>query len=64
MRYDTDITILYTNREFIHRCKHGILQYTVFHLLTTFIAFVCGQLGVYEEGKLSPKNVSKELQKQ
>lgn len=43
-------------REFIHRCKHGILQYTVFHLLTTFIAFVCGQLGIYEEGKLSPKN--------
>lgn len=43
-------------REFIHRCKHGILQYTVFHLMTTFIAFVCGQAGVYEEGKLSPKN--------
>lgn len=43
-------------REFIHRCKHGILQYTVFHLMTTGIAFVCGQAGVYEEGKLSPKN--------
>ena len=26
--------------------------------MTTFIAFVCGQAGVYEEGKLSPKNVS------
>ncbi|KAK8720934.1 hypothetical protein OTU49_013021 [Cherax quadricarinatus] len=43
-------------REFIHRCKHGILQYTVFHLMTTLIAFICGQAGVYEEGKLSPKN--------
>lgn len=26
--------------------------------MTTFIAFVCGQAGVYDEGKLSPKNVS------
>ncbi|XP_076049143.1 transmembrane protein 184C isoform X2 [Oratosquilla oratoria] len=42
-------------REFIHRCKHGILQYTVFHLITTFIAFVCGLANVYGEGDFSPK---------
>ncbi|MCL4122613.1 UNVERIFIED_CONTAM: hypothetical protein GTU68_056096, partial [Idotea baltica] len=41
-------------REFIHRCKHGILQYTVFHLMTTGIAFVCGLAGIYGEGNFSP----------
>lgn len=25
-------------REFVHKCKHGILQYTVVRPLTTFIA--------------------------
>ncbi|CAL4073268.1 unnamed protein product [Meganyctiphanes norvegica] len=43
-------------REFIHRCRHGILQYTVFHLLTTLIAFVCGLAGVYTEGDFRPTN--------
>uniref|UniRef100_A0A2P2I693 Transmembrane protein 184C-like n=1 Tax=Hirondellea gigas TaxID=1518452 RepID=A0A2P2I693_9CRUS len=43
-------------REFIHRCKHGILQYTVFHLMTTGVSFVCGLLNVYEEGNFSPTN--------
>ncbi|KAF2354088.1 Organic solute transporter subunit alpha/Transmembrane protein 184 [Trinorchestia longiramus] len=43
-------------REFIHRCKHGILQYTVFHLITTGLAFVCGLANIYEEGNFSPTN--------
>ncbi|KAL7646084.1 UNVERIFIED_CONTAM: hypothetical protein RMT77_002985 [Armadillidium vulgare] len=43
-------------REFIHRCKHGILQYTIFHLMTSGIAFVCGLLEVYDEGNFSLSN--------
>ncbi|CAG7731744.1 unnamed protein product [Allacma fusca] len=38
-------------REFVHKCKHGILQYTVFRPATTFIAFVCHFSGVYGEGE-------------
>lgn len=37
-------------REFVHMCKHGILQYTVVRPLTTFISFICKLSGVYGEG--------------
>uniref|UniRef100_A0A1B0C1D5 Transmembrane protein 184C n=1 Tax=Glossina palpalis gambiensis TaxID=67801 RepID=A0A1B0C1D5_9MUSC len=37
-------------REFIHNCKHGILQYTVVRPITTFISVVCEICGVYGEG--------------
>ncbi|XP_055376553.1 transmembrane protein 184C isoform X2 [Condylostylus longicornis] len=37
-------------REFIHNCKHGIIQYVAIRPLTTFIAFVCELCGVYGEG--------------
>ncbi|XP_037807291.1 transmembrane protein 184C isoform X1 [Lucilia sericata] len=37
-------------REFIHNCKHGILQYTVVRPITTFIAVICELCGVYGEG--------------
>ncbi|KAL0273038.1 UNVERIFIED_CONTAM: hypothetical protein PYX00_005814 [Menopon gallinae] len=38
-------------REFVHMCKHGILQYTVMRPLTTAISFVCELNGVYGEGE-------------
>ncbi|XP_014255388.1 transmembrane protein 184C isoform X2 [Cimex lectularius] len=38
-------------REFVHRCKHGILQYTIIRPLTTGIAFICELNGVYGEGE-------------
>lgn len=39
-------------REFVHNCKHGILQYTVLRPLTTMIAVLCEVNGVYGEGTL------------
>ncbi|KAK9754869.1 Organic solute transporter Ostalpha [Popillia japonica] len=38
-------------REFVHICKHGILQYTVIRPLTTAIAFICKVTNVYGEGE-------------
>lgn len=38
-------------REFVHMCKHGILQYTVVRPVTTFISFICEMSGVYMEGE-------------
>nr|CAD7197305.1 unnamed protein product [Timema douglasi] len=38
-------------REFVHMCKHGILQYTVVRPVTTFISFICELNGVYSEGE-------------
>ncbi|XP_034668896.1 transmembrane protein 184C-like isoform X1 [Drosophila subobscura] len=40
-------------REFIHNCKHGILQYTVVRPITTFIAVICELCGVYGEGEFA-----------
>uniref|UniRef100_A0A1A9WHJ7 Transmembrane protein 184C n=1 Tax=Glossina brevipalpis TaxID=37001 RepID=A0A1A9WHJ7_9MUSC len=40
-------------REFIHNCKHGILQYTVVRPITTFISVICEICGVYGEGKFA-----------
>ncbi|XP_019845546.1 transmembrane protein 184C isoform X1 [Bactrocera dorsalis] len=37
-------------REFIHNCKHGILQYTVVRPITAFISVICEICGVYGEG--------------
>lgn len=37
-------------REFVHNCKHGILQYTVVRPITTAIAFICKVNGVYGDG--------------
>lgn len=37
-------------REFIHNCKHGILQYTVVRPITTFVSVICEIGGVYGEG--------------
>lgn len=37
-------------REFVHNCKHGILQYTVVRPITTFVAYICEVNGVYGEG--------------
>ena len=42
--------------EFISKCKHGILQYTVLHLVTTLLSFVLGLLNVYHEGNFSYDN--------
>ncbi|XP_050077357.1 transmembrane protein 184C [Anopheles maculipalpis] len=38
-------------REFVHNCKHGILQYTVVRPLTTIIACICQLNHVYGEGE-------------
>lgn len=40
-------------REFVHNCKHGILQYTVVRPLTTLIAVICEINGVYGESTLA-----------
>jgi ABC-type Fe3+-siderophore transport system permease subunit len=34
-------------REFVHNCKHGILQYTVVRPITTALAFILEMAGVY-----------------
>ncbi|KAK0159660.1 hypothetical protein PV327_010753 [Microctonus hyperodae] len=38
-------------REFVHMCKHGILQYTVVRPLSTLISFICALNDVYGEGE-------------
>ncbi|KAL7306845.1 hypothetical protein TKK_0001006 [Trichogramma kaykai] len=38
-------------REFVHMCKHGILQYTVVRPITTIISFICELNGVYGESE-------------
>ncbi|XP_063699065.1 transmembrane protein 184C [Culicoides brevitarsis] len=38
-------------REFVHNCKHGILQYAVVRPITTSIAFICEMNDVYGEGQ-------------
>lgn len=38
-------------REFVHICKHGILQYTVVRPLSTAISVICEVSGVYGEGE-------------
>uniref|UniRef100_A0A182NU74 Organic solute transporter ostalpha n=1 Tax=Anopheles dirus TaxID=7168 RepID=A0A182NU74_9DIPT len=38
-------------REFVHNCKHGILQYTVVRPLTTIVACICQLNHVYGEGQ-------------
>lgn len=38
-------------REFVHICKHGILQYTVVRPITTAISFICSISDVYGEGQ-------------
>uniref|UniRef100_A0A6E8VU88 Organic solute transporter ostalpha n=1 Tax=Anopheles coluzzii TaxID=1518534 RepID=A0A6E8VU88_ANOCL len=38
-------------REFVHNCKHGILQYTVVRPLTTVVACICQLNHVYGEGQ-------------
>ncbi|KAJ8913950.1 hypothetical protein NQ315_015188 [Exocentrus adspersus] len=38
-------------REFVHICKHGILQYTVVRPLTTAISFLCKVGDIYGEGQ-------------
>jgi len=35
----------------VHRCKHGILQYTFVRPLTTVISVICELAGVYREGE-------------
>ncbi|CAG9792136.1 unnamed protein product [Diatraea saccharalis] len=42
-------------REFVHNCKHGILQYTVVRPITTVISMICELNGVYGESDFSPK---------
>lgn len=37
--------------EFVHICKHGILQYTVVRPFTTAISFICKIYGVYGDGE-------------
>ncbi|KAJ8676522.1 hypothetical protein QAD02_012309 [Eretmocerus hayati] len=39
--------------EFVHMCKHGILQYTAVRPITTLISFICELNGVYGEGEFS-----------
>ncbi|XP_023013871.2 LOW QUALITY PROTEIN: transmembrane protein 184C [Leptinotarsa decemlineata] len=38
-------------REFVHICKHGILQYTVVRPLTTAISFICKSFDVFGDGQ-------------
>lgn len=38
-------------REFVHMCKHGILQYTAVRPISTLVSFICELNGVYGEGK-------------
>ncbi|CAG2232320.1 Transmembrane protein 184C [Mytilus edulis] len=38
------------NRNFIQRCKHGALQYTIVRPLTTVVALACEMGGKYHEG--------------
>ncbi|XP_012268248.2 transmembrane protein 184C [Athalia rosae] len=38
-------------REFVHMCKHGILQYTAVRPITTLISCICEMNGVYGEGE-------------
>ncbi|KAH8394304.1 hypothetical protein KR215_007467 [Drosophila sulfurigaster] len=40
-------------REFIHNCKHGILQYTVVRPITAFISVICELCDVYGEGEFA-----------
>ncbi|XP_014678997.1 PREDICTED: transmembrane protein 184C-like isoform X2 [Priapulus caudatus] len=40
-------------RDFIHNCKHGVLQYTVVRPITTGISLICELAGVYKEGEFS-----------
>ncbi|KAL5012433.1 hypothetical protein ScPMuIL_010984 [Solemya velum] len=37
-------------RNFISRCKHGVLQYTIVRPVTTIIALICEMMGKYDEG--------------
>ncbi|KAG8230109.1 hypothetical protein J437_LFUL007653 [Ladona fulva] len=37
--------------EFVHMCKHGILQYTVVRPCTTIVSFICEMNNVYGEGE-------------
>ncbi|KZS09946.1 transmembrane protein 184C [Daphnia magna] len=37
--------------ELIHRCKHGILQYTIVRPCSALISVICEIIGVYGEGK-------------
>ncbi|XP_045459527.1 transmembrane protein 184C [Melitaea cinxia] len=41
-------------REFVHNCKHGILQYTLVRPVTTVISMICDLCGVYGESDFSP----------
>lgn len=41
-------------REFVHNCKHGILQYTVVRPVTTVISMICELCGVYGESDFNP----------
>ncbi|KAI4489568.1 hypothetical protein M0802_011005 [Mischocyttarus mexicanus] len=38
-------------REFVHMCKHGILQYTAVRPISTLVSFICELNGVYGEGE-------------
>ncbi|KAF5302387.1 hypothetical protein FQA39_LY10426 [Lamprigera yunnana] len=38
-------------RDFVHYCKHGILQYTVIRPLTSTISVICEATNVYGEGE-------------
>lgn len=38
-------------KEFVHMCKHGILQYTAVRPISTLISFICELNGVYGEGE-------------
>ncbi|XP_066595759.1 transmembrane protein 184C [Prorops nasuta] len=37
--------------EFVHMCKHGILQYTAVRGISTLVSFICALNGVYGEGE-------------
>ncbi|XP_063413394.1 transmembrane protein 184C-like isoform X1 [Mytilus trossulus] len=44
------------NRNFIQRCKHGALQYTIVRPLTTVVALACEMGGKYHEGDFDFKS--------
>lgn len=41
-------------REFVHNCKHGILQYTLVRPITTVISMICELNDVYGESDFKP----------
>jgi hypothetical protein len=47
------LTPLPGGRRFLHKIKHGVLQYTIARPLTTIVALLSEMIGIYHEGSYS-----------